>query len=631
MMRYKLSLATRLTILAQGVFLLAVSLIVLLIYYQVADLYDASLQQASEDRINAVIKQLEQAEKRLRSMPEPEQFREAAQQSVLQELQRTSRLDPERGDYIFIIDSAGAVLLHPHLRQGSEALADFLVALPEQPGSGGTILRENKERYKVFHASFIPWGWTVCHATPQTVKSAWLKRFRAGILVIVITILVVTGPALAWIMSALIRPISGLTRAANDFAAGRMVEPPHTDRRDEIGTLARAFVRMQEEIREKISRLRRSEIKYRELVQHANSVILRWDKNGRILFLNNFGRRLFGYSLDEIKGRHVVGTIMAETESVSGRNLSAMIEDIFKRPEAYALNENENICKDGTRVWIQWSNRVVLDENGQFMEMLSVGIDITERKKAEALLLESESRYRSLFESAGDAILIRNSQGTCIACNKKALELFGCSREQLIGLSADESAPEFQADGSRSTTKAGELIQKALAGETVSLEWQIRRFDGETRDVRATFSSFESSGEMFVQSVLTDITRQKRMEVELRQAQKMEGIGTLAGGIAHDFNNILSAIIGYTELAQLKVEDGSEVAENLRQVRKASERARGLVRQILTFSRKQKHEDSPLQISLIVKEALKLIRSSIPATIELNNHPLQVGGFKFAD
>ncbi len=97
----------------------------------------------------------------------------------------------------------------------------------------------------------------------------------------------------------------------------------------------------------------------------------------------------------------------------------------------------------------------------------------------------------------------------------------------------------------------------------------------------------------------------------------MEGIGTLAGGIAHDFNNILSAIIGYTELAQMKVEAGSELGKDLLQVRRASERAKGLVRQILTFSRKSQQEQVIIQVSLIVKEALKLIRSSIPSTIEI--------------
>jgi len=111
---------------------------------------------------------------------------------------------------------------------------------------------------------------------------------------------------------------------------------------------------------------------------------------------------------------------------------------------------------------------------------------------------------------------------------------------------------------------------------------------------------------------------QERLEGELRQAQKMESIGTLAGGIAHDFNNILSAIMGFTDLALMRTTDNPAVQEDLNQVRKASVRAANLVRQILTFSRRGPQERYPLQISLILKEAMKLLRPSIPSTITID-------------
>jgi len=110
---------------------------------------------------------------------------------------------------------------------------------------------------------------------------------------------------------------------------------------------------------------------------------------------------------------------------------------------------------------------------------------------------------------------------------------------------------------------------------------------------------------------------QRLLEQQLMQAQKMETIGTLAGGIAHDFNNILSAIMGYTDLALMRVKESSPLLDDLRQVRKAADRAADLVRQILTFSRRQPTENHPLQISLVIKEALKLLRASIPSTIEI--------------
>jgi len=110
---------------------------------------------------------------------------------------------------------------------------------------------------------------------------------------------------------------------------------------------------------------------------------------------------------------------------------------------------------------------------------------------------------------------------------------------------------------------------------------------------------------------------QRLLEQQLMHAQKMETIGTLAGGIAHDFNNILSAIMGYTDLALMRTPENTPLQEDLRQVRKAADRAADLVRQILTFSRRQQTESHPLQVSLVVKEALKLLRASIPTTIDI--------------
>ena len=128
--------------------------------------------------------------------------------------------------------------------------------------------------------------------------------------------------------------------------------------------------------------LRDSERKYRELVQHANSIILNWDRHGRILFLNEFGRRFFGYTEEEIRNRHVVGTIVPETES-SGRDLQKLMDDICADPKMFEQNVNENIRHSGERVWIAWTNKIVLDAQGNVSQILSIGTDITERKRAD--------------------------------------------------------------------------------------------------------------------------------------------------------------------------------------------------------------------------------------------------------
>ena len=123
----------------------------------------------------------------------------------------------------------------------------------------------------------------------------------------------------------------------------------------------------------------------------------------------------------------------------------------------------------------------------------------------------------------------------------------------------------------------------------------------------------------------------KRLEAQLRQAQKMEAIGTLAGGIAHDFNNILTAILGYTELALNDIRQDSAVRRYLQEVRKAGQRAKTLVQQILTFSRRTEQARTPVQLPRLVEEALALLRASLPSTIAIRHHISQDAGTVLAD
>ncbi len=136
-----------------------------------------------------------------------------------------------------------------------------------------------------------------------------------------------------------------------------------------------------------------SEREYRELVMLANSIILRWSRDGRIRFLNEFGQRFFGYTNNEIIGRHVLGTIVPASES-TGRDLQTLMEEICADPKRFERNTNENIRRNGERVWIDWTNKVVLDAEGRIREIMSIGSDITERVETERELEE----YREHLE-----------------------------------------------------------------------------------------------------------------------------------------------------------------------------------------------------------------------------------------
>jgi diguanylate cyclase (GGDEF)-like protein/PAS domain S-box-containing protein len=148
-------------------------------------------------------------------------------------------------------------------------------------------------------------------------------------------------------------------------------------------------------LRRELTRLQSAERAYREIVDRTNAIVLRWDPEGRIIFMNEFGQRLFGYTQEELAGRSVLELIVPDRES-SGRDLVAMIHDLLSHPERYVSNENENVGRDGKRLWITWRNTPIVDSRGKLAEILSTGIDTTDRKRAEDALRANEERFREL-------------------------------------------------------------------------------------------------------------------------------------------------------------------------------------------------------------------------------------------
>ena len=237
--------------------------------------------------------------------------------------------------------------------------------------------------------------------------------------------------------------------------------------------------------------------------------------------------------------------------------------------------------------------------------------------------LEKKENYRTLFEAAPDGVEVLDARGNVVDCNKTHQVLLGYSHEDIVG---NHTTAFFSDNNKASFEKRLPILKEAGLAEG---EIELVRSDGSIIPVWRKEKGIYNGNMEFVGSVVynRDISNHKRaeeekkkLEVQLQQAQKMQAIGTLAGGIAHDFNNILFPIIGYTEMAIDGVPEEGVTRSNLREVLKAANRAKGLVQQILTFSRQSEQERKPLKIQSIIKETLKLLRASLPSTIEITQN-----------
>lgn len=223
-------------------------------------------------------------------------------------------------------------------------------------------------------------------------------------------------------------------------------------------------------------------------------------------------------------------------------------------------------------------------------------------------------RFSAIMNQASEAIMITDAQGRIVYINPAFTSLTGYTRRDVDGqtprlLRTDRHSEQFYQDMRATLTSKhlwkGTFTNRCKDGTTVELETAITAIF----DNRGILTSYVSAA--------SDVTHEHQLEPQLRNAQKMEALGTLAGGIAHDFNNILSAIIGFTELGLLDAREGSPVRENFSQVLKAARRAADLVSQILTFSRRNARERQPLLLGPIIDEALKLLRGTLPTTVEI--------------
>jgi PAS domain S-box-containing protein len=358
--------------------------------------------------------------------------------------------------------------------------------------------------------------------------------------------------------------------------------------------------------------LRASEEQYRAIFNAAQDSMVLRDAEFRIVDVNPAYVRASGYTREEVLGKdRLVANPPEMNEPIKALHRRALAGEAV-------LIETQSASKHGTSA--DFELRGFPMQYGGRPHVLWIGRDISERKRAEEALRASEEQYRSIFNASSDALVLRDAEARVVDVNSAFLRLSGYTRDEVI----QERRWFFAGPEMSATAKA--MHARVIAGESVHFEVYGYRKDGARIDIEMHAVPMRYRGRPHALGMARDITARKRadaeraqLEAQLRQAQKMEAIGHLAGGIAHDFNNILTSIQGYAQLAAERPAAAADakLSSYLDHLELACNRARELIQQMLVFSRGRRGAGRALALAPVVRQAIRLLRSSLPATLEI--------------
>ena len=369
---------------------------------------------------------------------------------------------------------------------------------------------------------------------------------------------------------------------------------------------------------------RRSEERYRRIVETTSEGIWVTDADAKTTFMNAQMAAMLGVTPEEAIGRR-------SSEFFLPEEVASHEEAFARRREGAAGRRSVRLKrKDGSTLWGSVQGNPIVDAEGRFEGVLGVMTDVTDRRAAEVL----RTRLAAIAEVSNEAIGSSTFDGCVTSWNRGAERLFGFSADDMIGHSPAPLEPPERAG------EVQRLFDRVRNGETIrSYETVRTRKDGTRVEVSLTlFPIRDADGRAEVSIVARDLTEQRRAEAalrnteeQLRQSQKLEAVGSLAGGIAHDFNNLLSVILSFTSLILDRMGPGDPMRFDLEEVRKAGERAAELTQQLLAFGRRQILQPRVVDLNHVVLGMERMVRRLLGEDVELSLHPAPQVGAIYAD
>jgi PAS domain S-box-containing protein len=342
-----------------------------------------------------------------------------------------------------------------------------------------------------------------------------------------------------------------------------------------------------------------------ELLEFANDAIILTDAGGRITYWNNGACRIYGWEKKDALGQNVHALLQTDL-SGHAQNLDSVL-----RKESHWEGELHQVRRDGAQILV--GSRWTIDGATPSSLQLQINTDITARALEETALRESEERHRRFVTEDFTATLLISPEGQIITCNPAFANIFGFD-------SIENATSGNFIELLRSRQDGVELLEMVRQNGIVDRhELEMRQRDGEPVYVVARLiGKFTDADLTGLQVYLFNDTKRKRLEQQLMQAQKMEGLGTLAGGIAHDFNNILAIILGYTNRLETFRSKPKEVPGAIKIIKEAVERGAALVQQLLTSARQTEARFSSLDLNALVRELEKMLQATFPKMIDFD-------------